>query len=203
VITKELFGWLSLVLTVISYAPYIASILRGKTRPHVFTWFVWFINMSIVYFGQHIAGAGPGAWATGLTALLNSIVIVLALTRGEKNITRFDWACFLASLLAIPLWGMTRDPVYAVVLVTFIDLAGYGPTVRKSFFKPQEENISPYLIGTPKHILAIMALEAYTTTTLCFPAAIATANVGLVAMILWRKRILLKNRAFDAAAGAG
>lgn len=201
--TKEFFGWGSLVLTAISYTPYLVSIWRGRTRPHVFTWLIWFVNMSVAYLGQDAGGAGPGAWATGLTALLNVAVIVLSLKHGERNITRFDWVCFVLAMTAIPVWQTMHDPLYAVLIALFVDLTGFAPTVRKSFYKPQEENISPYLIGTPKHILAILAIHSYNVTTLCFPLMIAVANMVLVTLIVWRRRVLAKKPAFDAAPGRG
>lgn len=187
-ISKELFGVLSLVITVTGYTPYLVSILRRRTKPHAFSRLIWSMTFGITFLGQRARGAGPGAWVNGVSFVFTFVIFLLALFRGERSITRFDWICLLLGLLTVPLWLATRLPLYSVALATVIDLLGYGPTFRKSYVRPQEENISPYLLGIPKHILGILALEAYNFTTLCFPLAIGMANSFLVTMIVWRKR---------------
>jgi len=47
-----------------------------------------------------------------------------------------DWYFFLAALAAIPLWLLTRTPLYSVVVVTVIDALAYVPTFRKSWHRP-------------------------------------------------------------------
>ena len=62
-----------------------------------------------------------------------------ALFRGEKHVTRGDWIAFLITFFAIPLWVVTSDPLWSVLLVTVIGAVAYYPTFRKSFAKPGEE----------------------------------------------------------------
>lgn len=38
---KEIIGVTAVLLAFISYAPYIRDILKGRTKPHVYSWFVW------------------------------------------------------------------------------------------------------------------------------------------------------------------
>jgi hypothetical protein len=69
--------------------------------------------------------AGAGSWATGLSASFWPGTAIIALYRGDKHITRGDWLAFAATSLAIPLWIVTSDPLWSVLLVTWIDAVAY------------------------------------------------------------------------------
>jgi len=196
-ISSATYGWISLALTVIIYIPYVTLIVRRQTKPHAFTWCIWMLTISIVYFGQHATGAGPGAWASGLAAFLNGVIFLLALVVGERNITHFDWICFVLALSAIPLWVLAEHPLYSVLLSTAIDLAGYGPTFRKSYGKPHEENVSFFVIDVPACVFSILAIEHYNLTTLCSPVAIMVANIALIGMILPQCKTIHRRSGFD------
>ena len=40
-LSNEVFSAIAMVLTFVAFYPYIRAILKGKTRPHVFSWFIW------------------------------------------------------------------------------------------------------------------------------------------------------------------
>src|SRR3989344_7062194 len=137
--SKTLLGILATVIGIIGYIPYFVDIFRGKTKPHVFSWFVWTLLTSIAFFAQVAGDAGPGAWVTGLTAMVCLVITLLAFTRGEKEITRLDWMSFVGALLGIILWIKNQDPLPSVILVTLVDAIAFIPTFRKSYHKPNEE----------------------------------------------------------------
>ena len=62
------FGITATLLALGAAIVYIVDILRGSTRPHVYTQLVWFVATTVVFFGQIFAHSGPGAWATGASA---------------------------------------------------------------------------------------------------------------------------------------
>jgi hypothetical protein len=136
---KDVFGLLSVVLSVVSYVPYARSIFVANTKPHAFTWLVWGAVMAIAFVAQLYDKAGAGSWATGLSAAFCLGIGVVAVFRGEKHITIGDWIALLVTLIAIPLWVVTSDPLWSVLLVTGIDAVAYYPTFRKSYAKPDEE----------------------------------------------------------------
>src|SRR5882672_7911387 len=114
---KELVGLVSALLSVVTFVPYICSIVKGKTKPHLFTWIVWFLATSIVAAAQYSKNAGPGVWTTIFSCFDCLAVIVLALRWGERHITKSDWITFFGALLAIPLWYATDDPLWSVILI--------------------------------------------------------------------------------------
>jgi hypothetical protein len=108
---KDLLGLLSAFLAVVSYVPYLRSIFVANTRPHAFTWLVWGSVMAIAFLAQWSDRAGAGSWGTGLSAAFCLGIGIIALFRGETHITRGDWIAFLTTVLAIPLWAVTSDPL--------------------------------------------------------------------------------------------
>jgi hypothetical protein len=187
---SEAFGWISLFVAVVGYGPYVRGMYLGTTRPHAFSWFIWGLLTAIAFFAQKTGGAGPGAWATGLTAIVAFGISAFAIFRGEKQIARSDWGTFLAALSILPIWAMTDDPLLAVWLVTFIDALGFYPTFRKSWHHPHDELVLTYNLSTLKFILALLALQNFSLTTALYPASLVVMNGAFVGMVLWRRRVL-------------
>lgn len=190
--TKEIFGFISLILVVVGYVPYVWTIFRKQTKPHVFSWVIWGTVSAIVYCAQYSVHAGPGAWASGLTALGCFLIAALALPYGEKKITFSDWLSFCGALIAIPIWIATHDPTGSVILVTLIDVTAYYPTFRKSYFKPYEENIVMYIATVLKYGCALAALENHSLAAVLAPVFIIVVETSFVVMVLYKRRNLSK-----------
>jgi hypothetical protein len=189
---KDTLGLLSLLIAVVSYVPYICSIFVANTKPHAFTWLVWGTVMAIAFIAQVSENAGAGGWATGLSAAFCLGIAILAFFRGEKHITRGDWAAFLVTFLAIPLWVVTSDPLWSVLLVTGIDAIAYYPTFRKSYAKPDEELAFKYVLTVIRYLLSLLALEHYTFVTSVYQLVSIFMEIGIVIMLLWRRAVLKK-----------
>jgi hypothetical protein len=108
----------------------------------------------------------------------------------DLSITPLDWGCLVVALLALPIWLVTSNPLWAVLILTIIDLVGFGPTVRKAYSKPHEERVWFFLLGALRNALVIVALEYYSPTTIVFPAAVGIACVGLAVFIAFRRQLL-------------
>jgi len=189
----DMFGFLSLLLSVVSYVPYIRSIFVASTKPHAFTWLVWGTVMAIAFIAQLSDKAGAGSWATGLSAAFCLGIAIIAVFRGEKHITRGDWIAFLITLLAIPLWVVTSDPLWSVLLVTGIDAIAYYPTFRKSYAKPDEELAFKYVLTVIRYLFSLLALEHFTIVTSVYQLVSIFMEIAVVIMLLWRRAVLGKD----------
>lgn len=186
---KELLSVVAAGLTFYIFLPYIRSIRRGKTRPHVFSWVIWGLGTVIVFFAQWAGHGGIGAVPIGLSGLITLYVAWLALRhRGDASITRLDWLFLLLALAALPCWFLTSDPLWAVVVLTTSDLLGFGPTFRAAWRRPHEERAGFYALAALRNGLVVLALEYYSLTTVLFPAAVGAGCLVLVAIIAWRRR---------------
>jgi hypothetical protein len=85
---KEFFSAIAIALTFIAFFPYILSILKDETKPHVFSWVTWGSTTFIVFLAQLKGGGGVGAWPIGLSGLITIVVAILAyLKKSDKTIT--------------------------------------------------------------------------------------------------------------------
>jgi hypothetical protein len=164
---KEIFGAASLILSVVSYVPYVRSIFVANTKPHAFTWLVWGAVMAIAFLAQLSDRAGAGSWATGLSAAFCLGIGIIALFRGEKHITRGDWIAFTITFLAIPLWVATSDPLWSVLLVTGIDAVAYYPTFRKSYSKTRRG--TGFQIRFDGHQISVQPAGTFYRRDQCLP----------------------------------
>ncbi len=189
--SRELLSAAATVLTFVIFLPYIRSIRSGRTKPHVFSWVIWGLGTVIVCFAQLAGGAGIGAWPIGLSGVITVYVAVLAYQhRGDRSITRMDRVFLVTALAALPCWFFTANPLWAVVLLTIMDLLGFGPTFRAAWHRPHEERMGFYAWAALRNLLVILALEKLSLTTALFPAVVGVGCLALVALIFGRRQQL-------------
>lgn len=187
---KELLSATAIALTFIAFYPYIRSILLDEIKPHVFSWIIWGSTTTIVFLAQLKDDAGVGAWPIGISGGITFLVAFLSyIKRADITITKTDWLFFIAAISALPFWYFTAEPLWAVVILTTVDILGFGPTVRKSYLLPYSESLLFFSLFAIRDILVILALENYSMTTVLFPAAIAIACILLNIMILYRRNV--------------
>src|ERR1700722_13701140 len=92
---KIILGAIAAVLALISSCIYVRDILRGNTKPHLYTWLIWSIVTVIAFLGQITKGGGPGSWATGVSAIVTISVTIFSFLfgYGTRDITKFDKLC--------------------------------------------------------------------------------------------------------------
>ena len=79
---NHVFSGLAIALTLVAFLPYIASILRGKTRPHVFSWVIWGVTTFIVFLAQ--VQDGDAVLTLGAGNVWQAGDRLLAALRGER-----------------------------------------------------------------------------------------------------------------------
>lgn len=185
---KIAFASLAILLTIIGYIPYLWGIIKGSNKPHIFTWIIWVIVAAIAFFAQLSVNAGPGTWVTAFIGFMCLLVSLLALKSGTKNITPSDIIMFIGALASIPVWMLTKDPLWSVIIVTAINSMAFYPTFRKTWAKPYEEHIAIYALNIPRQALTIAALTQYSVTTVLFPASIIVMCLLFFGTIMYRRK---------------
>lgn len=179
---------IGILVNLAGYALYIRSIFQGITKPHLFTWLAYVILDGTIFIAQFLEGGGIGAWVTFTSAACNLGIVALALKTGARDITRSDWACFIAALAGIVLWKLTGNALTAVVIITITNTVSLLPTFRKSFARPHEESVTVWIAGIVSFGSSLITLEAFNLTTALFPAGVVLTNTALVSMILVLRR---------------
>lgn len=188
---KEWLSAVAIALTLAAFLPYIRAILRGAVRPHVFSWVIWGTTTFVVFLAQLEDHGGAGAWPIGISGSIAILIALLAWwKRADITITGTDWLFLVAAMSSLPFWYFTADPLWAVVVLTAVDVLGFGPTLRKAWHLPHSESLLFFGLFMARNVIAIAALENHSLTTVLFPAAIAAACFMLMAMVSYRRSVV-------------
>lgn len=190
---KEVFGSLAIILTFIAYVPYIRDIIRRKTKPHIYSWFLWGLVGFIVFVLQIKSGAGIGSFVTLAAVLMCLLVLFLSLfLKSERDISKSDKIFIGLAILSLIMWLVMKQPIISVILATITDLLGFVPTIRKSWKKPETETVAFYIITTFRFALAVLSLKSYSIVTALYPVSWLLVNSIFAGMIIIRKKQILK-----------
>lgn len=193
---KVIVGLIASLLVFVGYVPYIRDTIKGKTKPHIYSWFIWGFVTLLVFFFQFNAGAGAGSWLTLSAGLVCLLIFGLSFWHGIRNITRLDTVFLILALAALGLYIITKQPLISVILLVAIDMLGFIPTIRKSWNKPYTETLFSYSLNTFRFAIGIYALETYTIVTYLYPVAWLFAN-GLFSVLLIVRRSSLERKVDD------
>ncbi len=185
---KEYLAIIGVVLTFVSYLPYIWSVWQGKTVPHAFSWIIWGVLSAICAAVQVAGGSGGGAWTTCSSACFCLLIAGLAAARSGLRASRNDWLTFGAGLAAIPLWYATSNPLWALLLLIGIESTAFWLTLKKGWFHPGEEMAFSYAVYAIATLLALLAVQTYNFITIAYPVFIITGNVAITLVVLGRRQ---------------
>ncbi len=185
---KIILAIIATMIGVVAFYFYTRDIVRGRTRPHTYTWLIWAMTQGISVAGMWYGGGGWGVLNLFCGWLFVCGVLVLSLAYGTRDITMSDTVMLVAALVAIYVWCGLKNPLLAVCVATGIDLVGYVPTFRKSYEDPWSESAGTWMAFAVSGGIAIAALNAYTFLTLTYSVSIACANLALAIMCVVRQR---------------
>ncbi|MFT4967101.1 MAG: hypothetical protein ACI9CD_000096 [Candidatus Deianiraeaceae bacterium] len=190
---KECFGYFAIILTFVGFASLFINIVKGKAKPHPFTWMIWASVTLIVFFAQFFSNGGIGTWSVGISGLIAFLVAILAYVKTDDGtIVKTDIAIVLVAVFSLCVWFITKNTLYTVLILTFVDLLAYLPTYRKAFYKPFEEHLTIFVIMTFRNVFSAVAMEDYSITNLSFQVFTALANTILIVEVLYRRSKLKK-----------
>jgi len=185
---KQLLGLVAVALSVFGLFPYISDILKKKTKPHLYTWVIWTPLTFMAFFSQIADNAGAGAWTTGVTAMLCLIILALSVKYGTKDIAKSDKIMLVGVIFASAFFFIVKNALLSTLLVTFINVAAFYPTIRKSIKKPREETLSTHSLAGFKHFISLFALDKVSVITALYPSAVFLANLILVVVMIKGRR---------------
>lgn len=176
---------------------YIKDTLRGNTKPNKVTWLLWSVAPLIATFAAlsdgvrwsvlpvFMAGFGP------LLVFISSFVNKNAYWKLEK----FDYICGLFSVLALVLWGITKEPVIAIIFAIASDGFAAVPTLLKAWKYPETETANAYVAGLFNALTSFPAIKVWNFSSYAFPVYLIIANILLVIAVYRRKIFVRKSTA--------
>jgi hypothetical protein len=170
---------------------YIKDVLKGKTKPNRVSWLLWFIAPMI---GTAAALSEGARWPV-LPAFMSGFVPFLVLIatffnpRSYWKLEAFDYVCGLFSLLALALWGITREPAVAIIFAIVSDAFAAVPTVAKSWLYPATETPLTYSAGILSAGLGVLAVEDWVFSAYALPVYFILVNSAIVFSIYHKKLV--------------
>lgn len=192
--TKELIGIVPVVLALPSYAYYIHTVFKGKTVPHMYSWLIWSVLAGIGYAAQISANAGPGAWNTGVTALVCFAVFLISIKYGDRQLSKIDVMLLGLAALAICARLVTGSFVLAVLLTTSAALVGFVLTIKKAYRKPNQENATTFFLNALRNLISLFALSSISFVTLFYPFSVMLANFAVTTTVFSRRKAKLRTK---------
>jgi len=188
----EIIGIIVVIIAIGLHAPYLMDAIKGKIKPHPFTWILWTLLTIIIFVAQVMDGAGPGAWGTGFVGAFCVGITLASLRHGFDNIKKVDVFMLIVGLATIPIWMLTKDPTISVIIIVIIDLLAFAPTFRKSYHKPYDEPLYMSSINVVRHVLSLFAIVNISIATALFPFMVGFANLALFLFLIHRRRQVAK-----------
>lgn len=189
---KIFFSVISAIIGIGAFYSYFRDVIKRQTQPHAFTWLLWAITQGTAAAGLWIGGGGVGVITLTISTFLVTLIFFLSLSDGKRNIMKSDVAVLVAALAAIGVWWLLNSPIFAVMMVSVIDVLGYIPTFRKSYKNPWTETILSWGLFIAANLFSILALENYNFLTLSYLTAMASANILLFVFLIVRRRSVPK-----------
>lgn len=181
--TKEILVVAASLLALVGNIPYLLDVVKGKVKPHPYTWFIWTVVSFVVFFGQVIKGAGIGAIPTAVSEIFTLIIFLFSIKYGFKNPPKEDKYFLILALVGLIPWFITKDPTLSVITVVSIDLIAFIPTFRKTYCHPKSEAPLLYATNVLRHSLALGALGSYNIATMLHSIVMIITNSVMVIFI--------------------
>ena len=191
---ENFFVVLAIIASFIRYSTYALSIYRKQTKPHVFSWFNWGLLVTFGAVAQYRLEGGASVWGLTFVAATCFLFAIWALFVGEKNITRSDWATFVAALIVIVIWQITANPFLGVVLIILIDLLTYWPTIRKSWDNPWGEPPVSYFWAGLRYFFLLFAVPNPNISNLLYPFWLMATDWGFALYVVARRSAIGKSK---------
>lgn len=133
-------------------------------------------------------------WGIALEIFFCTIIFLLSLVYGTKNISKFDIYCLVAAIATLVIYFLTENALLAVSLVATIDLVGFLPTFRKGWEEPDTETVSTFVLSAFGKVLSIAALENYSLITTLYVVSLLFTNTAFSVMIWLRRNVYDKQK---------
>jgi hypothetical protein len=181
------FGVLAGVVGVVDTIPYVRDIVRGSTRPHRGTWFIWGLLAIVVCVSQRADGASWSLVMAGTQAVLTSFIFVLAIRRGEGGLSAADGVLIAIAAGGMAAWVVVDEPIIATACVIAADLIAAAMMVPKVYRDPGSETLMTFALAGAGGALAVGAVGATDVSLLCYPIYYCLVNWALALFIHVRR----------------
>ncbi len=185
---SEFAGYISGILILIAFIPYIKDIFLNKTKPERGSWLIWSILGGIAFFSQLAKGASYSLILTGIQALGDTSVSLLSIKYGFGGLLKRDKIALLGAIISLIIWYFTKEAATALFLIIIIDGIGGILTIIKSYENPASETLSTWILTGLSGLFAAIAVGSLDFILLAFPIYIFLISFAIIVAMRFGSR---------------
>jgi hypothetical protein len=178
------------IIAFLDVMPYVVDVIRGKTKPHIVSWFTWTLLLIIATSAAFAAHQTRSALLTLGDTFGTLLVLVLGIKYGIAKFNWFDGLCQLGAILGLILWFLFDSPEIAIIASICVDFIASIPTIRHSWQSPNEETWQAFGLTVIASTLTILSLSVFRVTSLAFPIYLLLVNLAVVVVVIYRRHKL-------------
>jgi hypothetical protein len=180
---RAIIGVAAGIVAVAAMIPYIASILRGTTRPNRTSWLIWTIVALVLFSSYRGSGASDTIWLAAAYVAIPATILFFSFKFEGARPSPIEWACLTGALIGIAAWITLRSPPAALFICIAVDALGAIPTLRKAYREPRSENLAGWGIAFAAALLNLLAIEDWSPQISLYPLY-AVGCAGLISLTL-------------------
>jgi len=174
---------------------YLKDTLEWKTKPNRVTWWIWaaapLIWATAMYFSQWLTWNILPVFVAGFFPFL-----IFLSSFVNKNsyweLKKLDYICLALAILALILWGITNNPLIAIIFSILADFFAALPLIIKIYKFPETETISAYFAWLISALSAFLVIKNWTLEEYLFPAYLVLICSIIILAYYWKRIFKIK-----------
>ena len=169
---------------------YIKETLKGNTKPNRVTWFLWSLAPLIATTAALVDGVRLSVLPVFMSGFCPLLVFLFSFVNRNSywKLEKFDYICGTFSLLALILWGITKEPAIAIIFAILSDGFACVPTIAKAWKFPETETGAPFITGLFSAFTSFFAIKIWNFTSFAFPIYLVIA-CSILIFSVYRKKV--------------
>lgn len=199
-IMTNIYNEIAGVISFGSYAMYVVSILRGKTKPSRSTWWILTLIGALIFTSSYTMGAKHNMWIQ-LCYVVGPLVIALLSVKygyGSRKLLPVDKTCILGALLCMLIWVVFNSPLVVFMGSIVVDFIALIPTIRKSYYDTDSEDLLSWVVETVASLTNAFGIAMWVSlsdASWIYALYLLTIN-GMITLLLIRNS-RLKNKTYN------
>jgi hypothetical protein len=178
------------IATIIGGFAYIRDTIRGTTKPNRVTWLLWSVTPIIAMFAMLSSGVTWAALPVFFSGFVPLLVFLSSFVNKNSywKTTYFDYICGGLSLMALVLWWLENNPVYAIIFSLLSSVLAIVPTIYKAYKYPESESCAAFIAGAFNGITALLVVHSWRFTECAFPLYLII-NSTILSSVCYRTKL--------------
>ncbi|MEK7588510.1 MAG: hypothetical protein AAB438_01695 [Patescibacteria group bacterium] len=188
----QYFVYVAILTSSLAIYSYLKDVVKGKTKPNLASWFIWFLAPMVAAIVGWKNGAGISVLPVFLAGFIPFLVIVFSVFNKDSywKLKKLDYVCLFLSFCALGFWFYFKEGTLATIFAILADGIAYIPTYIKSWKSPDSETAWPYGAGIFANLLGLATMAVFSFNTVAFAVYLIIANILEISILFFRRKYL-------------